>query len=505
MIRTNIVFAAAEAKGGEVTGERAYVGAVENLAPPQTSGATSTESASPEELERIELEGRVAAAIAEIREKPPVHERPEPWTVGVNELVLELQPLRKEQVQERVEKWLDILQLQLRQRIRIDIAVAEAVDSAERQALADQASTQHRTIASIVERLKAALVELQRRGGDVSEYRAYVNHATGQKLDLTNLAVLKAQVSAWLRSPNGGLSIANMVLKCGGILLAFWLVARLIGMLTKAAVHRVPNVSNLFREFIVNSSRRTVMAIGLIVAVSSFGVNITPLIAAIGAAGLVIGLALQGTLSNFASGILIMVTRPYDVGDVVSAGGVTGKVGSMNLVSTKILTFDNQLSLVPNNQVWNGVITNVTTLGTRRVDMVFGIGYSDDIGKAKQVIEEIITSHPLVLDDPAPVVRVHELADSSVNFVVRPWTKTPDYWNVYWDVTRDLKLRFDQEGISIPFPQRDLHISDPVGLQMAEQNGPTRAAKSGEATAGAVLGDRLLVREPGPAEDDQEA
>ena len=183
-----------------------------------------------------------------------------------------------------------------------------------------------------------------------------------------------------------------------------------------------------------------------------------PLLAAIGAAGLVIGFALQGTLSNFASGIMIMVYRPFDVGDVISAAGTTGKVIGMNLVTTLVRTFDNQSIFIPNNKVWGDVITNVTANPTRRVDMKFGIGYGDDIERAREVLLEVVTSHEKVLADPAPVVQVGELGDSSVNFIVRPWSRTEDYWEVFWDVTREVKARFDAEGISIPFPQRDLHV-----------------------------------------------
>jgi small conductance mechanosensitive channel len=185
---------------------------------------------------------------------------------------------------------------------------------------------------------------------------------------------------------------------------------------------------------------------------------VAPLLAGLGIAGLVIGFALQDTLSNFASGMMILIYRPFDVGDVVEAGGVMGKVDQMNLVSTMVLTFDNQMLVVPNKQIWGGVIRNVTHQDTRRVDMTFGIGYSDDIPTAEKVLAEIVTSHEKVLKDPEPVIRLHELGDSSVNFIVRPWSKTDEYWDVYWDITREVKRRFDEEGISIPFPQRDVHI-----------------------------------------------
>ena len=186
-----------------------------------------------------------------------------------------------------------------------------------------------------------------------------------------------------------------------------------------------------------------------------------------GIAGFVLGFALQDALGNFAAGAMILAYRPYDVGDLIDcAGGVFGKVSDMNLVSTTILTLDNQTRVVPNGKIWGDVITNVTAQRVRRVDLVFGIAYQDDIPKAETVLASVLKEHPLVLDDPEPMVKVHELGDSSVNFVVRPWCARDDYWDVHWDVTREVKLRFDREDISIPFPQRDVHFFPAVA------NGP---------------------------------
>ena len=155
---------------------------------------------------------------------------------------------------------------------------------------------------------------------------------------------------------------------------------------------------------------------------------------------------------------MILFYRPFDVGDAVEAGGVMGTVKEMTLVSTTILTWDNQKLVVPNKKIWGEVIRNITAEATRRVDLQFGIGYSDDVDKAERVLNDIVAAHPLVLRHPEPVIRLHALGESSIDFVVRPWAKTGDYWNVYWDITREVKKRFDAEGISIPFPQRDVHI-----------------------------------------------
>jgi small conductance mechanosensitive channel len=192
-------------------------------------------------------------------------------------------------------------------------------------------------------------------------------------------------------------------------------------------------------------------------------------LAAIGAAGFVVAFALQDTLSNVASGLLILAYRPFDVGDVVEAADTAGVVEAVSLFSTHIRTFDNKLVIVPNNDIWEGTITNATESDTRRVDMVFGIGYDDDVGKAKEILETVVKEHELVLDEPAPVVQLHELADSSVNFVCRPWARTGDYWTVYWDVTRAVKETFDRSGISIPFPQRDVHVYQETAPPASDQ------------------------------------
>jgi small conductance mechanosensitive channel len=238
----------------------------------------------------------------------------------------------------------------------------------------------------------------------------------------------------------------------------FYIGASYAGRIVRHAVSRAKGASQLLVNFLGTFVKQAVFVIGVIVGLAALEVDITPLLAAVGAAGFVIGFALQDTLSNFASGLLILAYRPFDVGDVVDAADVSGVVDSVSLFSTHIRTFDNKLMIVPNNDIWGGTITNATASDTRRVDMVFGIGYEDDIGKAKELLEAALREHALILDDPAPVVQLHELADSSVNFICRPWTKTSDYWTVYWDITRTVKEQFDAKGISIPYPQRDVHV-----------------------------------------------
>jgi small conductance mechanosensitive channel len=200
------------------------------------------------------------------------------------------------------------------------------------------------------------------------------------------------------------------------------------------------------------------MALVVISALGQIGVNTTSFAAIIGAAGLAIGFALQGSLSNFAAGVMLIIFRPFKAGDFVEAGGVAGVVEDVQVFATVIRTGDNKEITVPNSSITNGSITNYSAKPTRRVDMVFGIGYGDDIKQAKQILHDLVAADPRILADPPVTIAVSELADSSVNFVCRPWVNSGDYWPVLFDITENVKLEFDKNGISIPFPQTDVHV-----------------------------------------------
>jgi len=196
----------------------------------------------------------------------------------------------------------------------------------------------------------------------------------------------------------------------------------------------------------------------VLAALGQLGIQTTSFIAVIGAAGLAIGLALQGSLANFAAGFLMIIFRPFKVGDYIEGAGVAGTVETIQIFTTQLQTPDNKTVIIPNAGLTAGNITNYSAKGTRRVDLVFGIGYGDDIDKARTIMEDILAKDERILKDPAPKIAVVELADSSVNFVVRPWVKSENYWDVYFDTTENIKKSFDAQGISIPFPQRDVHM-----------------------------------------------
>ena len=266
-----------------------------------------------------------------------------------------------------------------------------------------------------------------------------------EELDVEKL--LDVYVIPW--SINIALAIVVFVV---GRLIAKGLVKVLERLLVRA------KVDNMLVEFIGSIASAALFLFVIIAALDKLGVNTTSLIAMLGAAGLAVGLALQGSLQNFASGVLLIIFRPFQVGNFIDAGGVSGTVEKITIFNTIMLTPDNREIIVPNGAVYGGTITNFSARATRRVDMVFGISYSDDIKKARDILMETLEADERVLKDPAPNVALSELANSSVNFVVRPWVNAADYWDVKWDMNKKIKLALDANGISIPFPQMDVHM-----------------------------------------------
>lgn len=226
-------------------------------------------------------------------------------------------------------------------------------------------------------------------------------------------------------------------------------------------------VDETLANFVSSIMRWAGLLFVVIAALSQLGVDTTSLVALLGAAGLAVGLSLQSSLGNFAAGVMLIIFKPFQKGDFVEAGGAMGVVENITIFTTVLTTPDNKEVIVPNGGIIGGNITNYSAKPTRRVDMVFGIAYGDDIRQAKTILEEIIAADSRVLAEPAPVVTVGELADSSVNFLVRPWVNAADYWAVLWETTEAVKMRFDEAGISIPFPQMELHMQRPEEDQAA--------------------------------------
>ena len=240
------------------------------------------------------------------------------------------------------------------------------------------------------------------------------------------------------------------------IIIGIWISKLLAKSLGK--VLRKRNVDETLIKFSVSLVKVALITFVIISAASQVGIQTASFVAVIGAAGLAIGFALQGSLSNLAAGVMLIIFKPVKVGDFIEGGGSTGTVESVGIFVTILVTPDNKVVYIPNSTLTGGNITNYSAKNTRRVDMVFGISYSDDIDKAKSAIQSVLTNDSRILKDPAPQVVVSELGDSSVNFNVRPWVNKTDYWGVYFDTTEQIKKKFDEQNISIPFPQRDVHL-----------------------------------------------
>jgi small conductance mechanosensitive channel len=325
-----------------------------------------------------------------------------------------------------------------------------------------------------LDQLKTLIDAMQPLNIDSSSYRAtLIKHQSAVSKELLDLDVLGGLLAdAWVSFKDylSGRSF-DFFLRMIVVLVILY-VFHLISKLIRSAVHRSLNrtqrdLSELQKNLLIKASGVMVMTVGVLIAIGQMGISLGPALAGLGVAGFIVGFALQDSLANFAAGGMILIYRPFDVDDFVEVAGVNGFVKRMSLVSTTILTIDNQTLVIPNNKIWGDVIKNVTAQKARRVDLVIGVSYSDDVEKVERVLEEILAADERILSDPPPVIKLHELGDSSVNFIVRPWATREDFWNVYWDTLRAIKIRFDQEGISIPFPQRDVHLYPSDGADPA--------------------------------------
>ena len=245
------------------------------------------------------------------------------------------------------------------------------------------------------------------------------------------------------------------------IALLIYYVGRFVIRLVVGGLHKVmqrQNVDQTLETFVCNLVRMALMVVVIIAAIGALGIQTTSFIAIFGAAGLAVGLALQGSLSNFAAGVLIVLFRPYKVGDFIEAAGISGTVEQVQILTTVLKTPDNKQIIVPNSQIMDSIITNYSANDTRRVDLTVGVSYDDDIDKVMATLRELVDADDRILKEPECLIKVQALADSSVNFVVRPWVSSADYWGVYFDLTEAIKKRFDEDGITFPFPQQDVHL-----------------------------------------------
>jgi small conductance mechanosensitive channel len=466
----NIV--AREGAGGEADDERRLVEAVLGGARSQIHEYMEAKSRRLAEL-RAELESVQPAGLLDIERRIAREERSIDFALEVlHDVTSWMVRLGLDPTDERTYLVETLTQRADELAARIELAMEEQGSLRDRSASAPDNTELSERLRALEQRRKTgtenlvATVDLMEPLDlDSATYRELLVRATGQvTADVLRRDVALTIVQKWWQrcrewvAENGPALLFQLVLFLF-ILLAFRVLAGLARRMTRRALqHSKLNISQLLRNLLVRVVFNAVMLVGLLVGLSQFGISLGPLLAAFGVIGFIIGFALQDTLGNFASGMMILIYRPFDVDDLIEAAGVYGKVRNMSLVSTTILTFDNQTIVVPNNKIWGDVIKNVTAQKTRRVDMVFSISYADDIPRAEKVLRAILHEHDKILDDPEPLVRLNKLGESSVDFVVWPWAKTEDYFDVYWDVTREVKMRFDREGISIPFPQREVRV-----------------------------------------------
>ena len=427
------------------------------------------ERASPEE--QLEFERELSALHREIDDRLAAIDR---VTHLANRLAMdasETESYLEQALLERADSAAGGLEILLDERAGLERMLARAGED-EKPALSKRLSALSEKLDGTSETLERVADLLAARGVPVAEYRQLLIRATGVVSgDILDRDVASGLLEHWwstardrVRS-DGARWLWNALLFVL-ILAFFWFLSRLARrIVSRALAHTEHEVSGsqLLGDFFRSTVSKGLLLLGLLIALSQVGVQVGPFLAGLGVMGFILGFALQDSLSNFASGIMILLYRPYDVGDSVSVAGINGKVDAMNLVSTTILTFDNQKLIVPNNKIWGDTIQNTSALAQRRVDLKFSVSYEDDVDLAESILNQLIAEHELVLDEPEPIVRLHALAASSIDFIVRPWTRAEDYWTVYWDITRAVKKRFDEAGISIPYPQQTVHlVKDPV-------------------------------------------
>jgi len=324
--------------------------------------------------------------------------------------------------------------------------------------------------AGLVASLRSTIKLMKQLELETSEYSLQLIQSVGQiDESLLDKKVVVSLLEQWLDDAKNWLTEngASFLVKVFSVILILF-VFKLLAMLSERLVRKAiassrANISKLLREFFENMVSKLVMVIGVLVALAHVGVQIGPLLAGLGVVGFIIGFALQDTLSNFASGIMILIYKPFDIGDIIEVTGQKGTVSQMSLVSTTIFSFDNQILIIPNNKIWGDTIKNVTSQENRRVDFEFYVNKDADIDQVEGILNEIIRQHGLILAEPGPVVKLHRIEKYSLEFIARPWVKTADYWEVYWDITRAVKQRFDEEAIPQPIPKQDVQIINTGG------------------------------------------
>jgi len=380
--------------------------------------------------------------------------------IGAEDLALEILPLTTEELAPLAEAWQANLRSATEAVVETGRTIRAAGDAAsalarERRRAAIDANQE------VSEKLGIVISSLEAKGGDpdlVASLESYRRAIALGGARLLSADVLLERAFGWLTSPAGGLRLAAFVVSVVAALLGLLVVARIASGWADRVFRRLRTLSLLLRRFLVRAVFWLTVAFGLVLVLAAFGVNVAPLLALIGGASFIIAFALQETLGNLAAGLMILLNRPFDEGDYVAVAGVGGTVQKVSVVSTTVSTPDNQVIVIPNSKVWGDIITNVTASDLRRVDLSVAASYEDPIEDVRAALEDVVKAHPAVLGDPAPVVEVNALRDSAVEYIARPWVRSEDYWQTYWDLTRQVKATFDSRGLTIPYPQSSVHL-----------------------------------------------
>ncbi|NEO68889.1 mechanosensitive ion channel domain-containing protein [Moorena sp. SIO3H5] len=345
--------------------------------------------------------------------------------------------------------------------------IEEAVDAkaeVKKQVLLNMTRLREERTA-LSDRFEVVLQELELKGGDVESYKKYMDAISGIKVDVSDTQGTWITIVGWLQSKEGGLRWANNIGKCIGIVAGFSILSVILGKILEKSLWMFPNMSVMLGQFLVTLTRQGLIVVGIMLGITALEISIGPLMAMIGAAGFVVAFAFQSTLGNFANGLMILVYKPFDVGDKIEVAGVKGTVKDVNLVCTTINTLENKIVILPNNSVWGNVITNESSSPVRAMFLSIRISYRNSIPQAIQVLKDIAKSHPLVLEDPGPWIDTGELAEYAVKIWFLAYTKKEDYWSAYCDISRIIKERFEQEGIVIPLPRQEIYISEAMALE----------------------------------------
>ncbi|MDJ0732871.1 MAG: mechanosensitive ion channel [Nostocaceae cyanobacterium] len=311
---------------------------------------------------------------------------------------------------------------------------------------------------AIVDRFNIVLEALEIKGGEVESYRKYIQAISGVTIDVSDTDGLWVRIESWLKSEQGGVRWATNIGKFLGIVIGVSIFSFLFSELVNRILLKIGKTSNLLRQFSVTLIFRGGIVVGFLLALTALEVSLAPILAVVGGASFVLAFALQSNLGNFASGLMIMVYKPFDVGDEVQLAGISGYIDSITLASTKIQGFSGQLINIPNNTVWNEIITNHTTQDIRGFSIPIRVSYEDDIRRVEAILQDILKSHPLILDQPPPGTFIWANQEYYVEIYLSGKAKTSDYWTVYEDIIRAVPERFKQEGISLPFPLQDVHV-----------------------------------------------